>query len=107
MLDTIHYHTDVHHHYGASGLAQEQFLIIQNQFTKMSEELLAIKASLEEAKAKVAKVSADVDSLHTKIDSITGEVPTADEWNEVKTLAADLNSSLQVVDDKTADATSE
>lgn len=69
----------------------------------MSTELNEIKADLVAAKEKVTKVAADVAALHAKIDAI-GDVPTAEEWAEVKALSADLNTSLQAVDDATEDA---
>lgn len=70
---------------------------------KMSQELEAIKADLEAAKVKTSKIAADVAGLHAKIDAL-GDAPTAEELAEVKQLSADLNTSLQAVDDATADA---
>lgn len=102
MFDTIHYHTDVHHHYGSSGLSEEQFSIIQNQFKKMNDDLLQIRNDLTEAKEKLGKVSIDVDALHAKIDGIPVQ-PTPEEWAEVKAMAADLKTGLTAVDAKTDD----
>lgn len=68
------------------------------------EAIQQLKEQLIAANAKVAKVSADVDLLHTKIDALP-EAPTAEELAEVKQLAADLNTSLQAVDDKTPEET--
>lgn len=66
----------------------------------MSQDLNEIKDQIIAANEKVTKVAADVARLHALIDSL-GDVPTAAEWTEVKQLAADLNTSLQVVDDQT------
>ena len=70
----------------------------------MSEELNEVKQTLIDTQAVVTKVSKDVDNLHAKIEEITGEVPTAEEWAEVKNLASGLKSSLIAVDEKTEDA---
>jgi hypothetical protein len=69
----------------------------------MANELDAIKADVVSAKQKVEKVAADVAALHEKLDAI-GEVPTEEQWAEVKAMTAELNTSLQAVDDATADA---
>lgn len=68
----------------------------------MNEDLQQIKASLEAANTKADKIAADVTLLHTKINGIEN-VPTAEEWAEVKALSSQLNDKLQAVDDKTAD----
>ena len=73
----------------------------------MSEELNEVKQTLIDTQAVVTKVSKDVDNLHAKIEEITGEVPTAEEWEEVKNLASGLKSSLSTVDEKTEDAEEE
>lgn len=74
---------------------------ITHKLIRMSEDLNAIKQTLLETKAVVTKVAADVTRLHAKVDAIEGDVPTAEEWQEVKDLAAGLKSSLQAVDDQT------
>lgn len=66
----------------------------------MSEELNEIKAALETANTKVAAIAADVQRLHDII-AAAGDIPTEEEWNEVKTLANGLNSALQAVDEQT------
>lgn len=66
----------------------------------MSTELDAIKADVIAANEKVTKVAADVARLHELITA-GGDVPTAEQWAEVKQLTADLNTSLQAVDDAT------
>jgi len=75
-------------------------LIILIKQHKMSQELDAIKAGVIAAQEKVVKVAADVTLLHAKVDAII-DVPTAEQWAEVQQLTADLNSSLQVIDDQT------
>jgi uncharacterized protein YfcZ (UPF0381/DUF406 family) len=67
----------------------------------MSTEAQEIKQALEDAKAKVAKVAADVALLHSKIDAL----PNTTELAEIKALSAELNTSLQAVDDSTPDET--
>jgi len=69
----------------------------------MANELNDIKADIVAAKAKIVKVATDVANLHAKIDLITGELPTAEEWAEVKALTVELNSNLQAIDDVTLD----
>ena len=71
--------------------------------TTMNQDLQQIKADLQESKDKLAKVATDVTNLHNKIDQITGELPTAEEWAEVKTLASDLKTGLTTVDEVTPD----
>lgn len=75
-------------------------IFITTKLNQMSLQLDELKAALVAANEKVAKVAADVTRLHEKIDA-AGDVPTAEEWAEVKTLAEDLNTSLQAVDEKT------
>lgn len=79
---------------------QNQTII--SKLNQMSQSAAEIKQALADAQAKVTKVAADVTALHAKIDAL-GDAPTADEINEIKAMAADLNSSLQAVDDQTAD----
>lgn len=67
----------------------------------MSQEAQEIKQALQDANAKVAKVAADVALLHSKIDAL----PNTTELAEIKSLAADLNASLQTVDDATPEET--
>jgi len=69
----------------------------------MSEELNGIKQLLTDTQEVVTKVSKDVDNLHQRINEISGEVPTAEEWAEVKSLAQGLKDSLVAVDEKTED----
>jgi len=76
-------------------------IIILFKLLFMSEQLDLIKADLLAANEKVTKVAADVQRLHDRIDEIGDGVPTAEEWAEVKQLSADLNASLQAVDDQT------
>lgn len=71
----------------------------------MNEDLQQIKDALTAANAKADKIQTDVTLLHTKIGSIPGEVPTPEEWAEVKQIATDLNNKLQGIDDQTADET--
>lgn len=71
----------------------------------MNEDLNQIKSDLTEANTTLGKVKADVTLLHTKVDGIAG-LPTAEEWAEVKTLAANLKTGLQEVDDVTPEETS-
>lgn len=66
----------------------------------MSELLDQIKADLLAANEKVTKIAADVARLHAAIEAM-GDAPTAAELAEVKALSADLNTSLQIVDDAT------
>lgn len=75
------------------------FIIIIKLFF-MNTELQDIKDKLIAADAKVTKVAADVQRLHDLI-AAAGDIPTAAEWQEVKDLAAGLNTSLQAVDDAT------
>ncbi len=96
---------DIYHHMvyddNCHELDIKQYLnsIIQklNQMSEAGEE---IKQALTDAKAKVAKVADDVARLHAKIDAL-GANPTAEEVAEIKEMSADLNSSLQAVDDST------
>lgn len=66
----------------------------------MGENLNAIKADLISANEKITKIAADVQRLHDAI-AAAGEVPTPEEWAEVKQISADLNTALQAVDDVT------
>lgn len=68
----------------------------------MGENLNEITAALDAANEKVTKIAADVAHLHDLING-TGETPTAEEWQAVKDKAAELNTSLQAVDDSTPD----
>lgn len=74
------------------------FIIIKLFF--MSEALNEIKADLLAANEKVTKIAADVARLHAAIEAL-GDAPTPEELAEVKALSADLNTSLQAVDDQT------
>jgi len=76
--------------------------IIQ-KLNQMSEAGDEIKQALTDAKAKVAKVADDVARLHAKIDALSTN-PTAEEVTEIKEMSADLNSSLQAVDDSTPES---
>lgn len=69
----------------------------------MNDNLAAIKQLLSDTKEVVVKVSKDVDNLHQRINEITGEVPTAEEWAEIKGLAQGLKDSIVAVDEKTED----
>lgn len=89
-----------HHYYHQDNETKEAINLIKRKLIIMNENLEEIKASLLAATEKVSKVSADVTLLHTKVDAIPG-MPTAEEWAEVKSIAANLNTSLQEVDDKT------
>ena len=88
-------HIHIHIHQDDSKLDS----IIQ-KLNQMSEAADQIKQALADAQAKVTKIAADVALLHSRIDALSTN-PTADEVAEIKTLAADLNSSLQAVDDST------
>jgi hypothetical protein len=96
-----------HHHY-FHGFSDDNATRLFNQILKnqhkMNEDLQQIKTDLETANTTLGKVKADVTLLHTKIDAIPGQ-PTAEEWAEVKTLAANLKTGLQEVDDQTAEET--
>lgn len=78
-----------------------QYLIIQ-KLNIMGENLNEVKQALQDASAKADRIQADVTKLTNAIGN-TGETPTAEEWAEVKTLAADLNTKLQGIDDQTAE----
>ncbi len=99
---------DIYHHMvyddNCHELDIKQYLnsIIQklNQMSEAGEE---IKQALADAQAKVSKIATDVALLHSKIDALSTN-PTADEVAEIKSLAADLNSSLQAVDDSTPES---
>lgn len=90
-----------HYHHADQDTRDALHLIIKNQ-KKMNEDLDQIKSDLQAANTTLGKVRADVTILHTKIDAIPVQ-PTAEEWAEVKTLAANLKVGLQEVDDKTED----
>lgn len=66
----------------------------------MSEQLNEIKAKLVTANDKITRVAADVQRLHDLIEA-AGDIPTEEEWQEVKDLADGLNTALQAVDDST------
>lgn len=87
---------------GFLNIRKQLSLILKNQKT-MSEALDAIKSDLVATKAIVIKVKADVEGLHAKLDAL-GDAPTPEQLAEVKALSADLVTSLQAVDDETADA---
>lgn len=93
-----------HYFYHQDKETKEALFFIKNKLKIMNENLEEIKSSLLAANEKVSKVSADVTLLHTKVDAIPN-LPTAEEWAEVKAIAANLNTSLQEVDDKTAEET--
>lgn len=97
-------HIHIHMHQHADVETKEALSKILKKLDIMNEDLAQIKASLEAANVKADKIAADVTLLHTKITG-TGEVPTAEEWAEVKTLSSQLNDKLQAVDDQTADET--
>lgn len=73
--------------------------ILKNQKI-MSQDADEIKQALNDAKAKTAKIAADVALLHSKIDALS-TAPTPTEIAEIKSLSAELNASLQAVDDST------
>lgn len=75
-------------------------ILITIKLLFMSEVLDQIKADLLAANEKVTKIAADVARLHAAIEAL-GDAPTAAELAEVKALSADLNTSLQIVDDAT------
>lgn len=75
------------------------FIIIK--IVLMSLEINELKQSLAEAKEKMTKVGADVTRLHQKIEEISGQLPTQEEWDEVKSLANELKTGLGAIDDAT------
>lgn len=77
-------------------------IIITIQNFIMNNDLQEIKDKLIAADLKIDKVGADVVRLHEIINA-SGELPTAEEWADVKNIATSLNDKLQVVDDQTAE----
>jgi ribosomal protein S15P/S13E len=87
----------IHHHYPCF---EQQLELLIKKISKMGENLEAIKADLTATKEIVINVAADVNRLHDLINNM-GEMPTPEEWEEVITLAAELKTSLQAVDNLT------
>lgn len=85
-------------------LVFQVYLILKtNKILKvMSDAADQIKAALNAAKATLGKVATDVQNLHTKITELSTN-PSAAEVEEIKALAADLNTTLQNVDAQTED----
>lgn len=71
----------------------------------MNQDLQAIKSDLITTKEKLTKIDADVTRLYDRINSITGELPTAAEWAEVKQLAGEARSQATAIDERTAEET--
>lgn len=93
----MHIHIHVHVHYDDCKLDS-----ILKKLNTMGDNLNEIKAALVAADAKADKIQSDVTKLTNAIGN-TGETPTAEEWAEVKLIAADLNLKLQGIDDQTED----
>lgn len=84
---------------------------IMEDLQQIKEALQQANQIITEAAAVAAKVDADVTSLHAKIDGIA-ELPTQEEWDEVKALAeglrtgsASLKEALVETDAKTEEIT--
>ena len=84
-------------------------LFILKKQIKMSAEFEQAKADLLEIKGIVVRVGEDVTTLQTTIDNLSeqGEGATPEQVAELQALISGIKTSLQTIDDKTANPTPE